>query len=201
MSGVVSTDVPVTWISSTVEAAARGELPAWARVTPARREHVARVAALMAEWAEALDLPATDRARWKAAGILHDALRDADEPELRSILGRRFTDLHAALLHGPAAALRLAGDADEALLMAIRYHTLGHPELDRLGRALYLADFLEPARDFAREWRESLRGRMPAELDDVLREVVAARIQHLVADRRPLRPETAAFWTVLTEET
>lgn len=200
MSGVASTDAPVTWVSATVEAAARGDLPSWSRVTAARREHVARVSALTGEWADVLDLSPVDRTRWRAAGTLHDALRDASEPELRSVLGRRFTDLHPALLHGPAAALCLSGEADEALLMAIRYHTLGHPELDRLGRALYLADFLEPARDFAREWRESLRSRMPAHLDEVLREVVAARIQHLLVERKPLRPETAAFWTALTEE-
>src|SRR5690606_18925863 len=159
MSDAASTELPVSWVSATVAAAAAGELPPWARVTEARREHIGRVTALMRQWAEELGLPAVDRMRWAAAGTLHDALRDADTAELRTILGRRFLDLHPVLLHGPAAAHLLSADADEALLRAIRYHTLGHPELDRLGRALYLADFLEPGRDFAREWRAELRER------------------------------------------
>ena len=44
-------------------------------------------------------------------------------------------------------------------------------------------------------WRASLAARMPAEMDEVLVEVLAARIQNLVARRRPISPETAAFWS------
>ena len=190
-----STDPAAASLAEVVRAAARGELPAWSRATPKRREHIARVAGLMARWAEALDLPEVDRVRWSAAGWLHDALRDASEAELREILPPGFEDWHPALLHGPAAAHLLAADADEPILNAVRYHTLGHARLDRLGRALYLADFLEPGRDFAVEWRARLAERMPRELDEVLLEVLGARIQHLVAARKPIRPETAAFWS------
>ena len=194
---MASTDGVVERLSPVVREAAAGRLPDWAVVSPARREHIARVARLLREWAEALDLHAADRARWVAAGTLHDALRDAAEPALRAILGEAYLDFPRPLLHGPAAAHRLAGAADDALLDAIRYHTLGHERLDDLGRALYLADFLEPGRDFAVEWRAALRSRMPHELPAVLIEVVAARIGHLVEARKPIRPETAGFWSAL----
>lgn len=184
-------------LTETVTAAARGELPAWARVSPARREHIARVAGLMDRWAADLELPQEERTRWLAAAWLHDALRDAKPEELRPYVPQRFADLAPPLLHGPAAAERLAGEADEALLDAVRYHTTGHSGLDRLGRALYLADFLEPGRDFERDWRASLVRRMPRDLDAVLVEVVAARIAHLLEGRRPIRPETAEFWSAL----
>lgn len=179
--------------------AARGELPSWAEAGPERREHMARVAALLGTWAEQLGLPERERVRWRAVGWLHDALRDAPAERLREQVPERFRSFPPPLLHGPAAAERLTGHLDPAALNAIRYHTVGHPDLDRLGRALYLADFLEPGRDFLRDWREQLRARMPHHLDEVLVEVLGARVRHLVEERRPLRPETAEFWSALVE--
>jgi HD superfamily phosphohydrolase YqeK len=182
-------------LSPIVEAASRGELPDWAVASPPRREHMARVASLLSGWAETLDLPETDRVRWAAVGWLHDALRDAPPEELRREVPEELRHLPGPALHGPAAAERLKVIDDPALLQAIRYHTIGHPSLDRLGKALYLADFLEPGRDFEVDWRATLRARMPAEMDEVLLEVLGARLQHLVEVRKTIRPETAAFWS------
>lgn len=75
----------------------------------------------------------------------------------------------------------------------MRFHTLGSPRFGTLGRALYLADFLEPGRTFEPEWTESLRRRMPGEMDAVLREVVDARIGHVARNGGILHPETKAF--------
>lgn len=66
------------------------------------------------------------------------------------------------------------------------------------GKALYVADFLEPGRNLRNSWRAGLRSRMPQELEDVTREVAAARITHLVKKGRPVRPETFAFWNSLS---
>jgi 2-amino-4-hydroxy-6-hydroxymethyldihydropteridine diphosphokinase len=180
-------------MSSILLDAAQGRLPAWAQMKPKRREHVARVAALLREWAQALGLPAEEVARWSAAGYLHDALRDAVPDELRPQVPAKFRELPGKLLHGPAVAERLDGQADEELRDAIRCHTIGCPRFKTLGRALYLADFLEPGRTFAPEWTESLRRRMPREMDAVLREVVEARIGHVLGNGGNLHPETKAF--------
>lgn len=177
-----------------VRAAARGELPPWAEVSPRRREHVARVAALLEGWAGRAGLPREERDRWIAAAWLHDALRDADPERLRGEVPERFRGLPGPLLHGPAAAERLKDYPDAELLEAVRYHTLGHPGFGHLGKALYLADFLEPGRDFAVEWRAGLAERMPEEMDGVLVEVLASRLRHLVERRNPVRPETVEFW-------
>jgi 2-amino-4-hydroxy-6-hydroxymethyldihydropteridine diphosphokinase len=154
------------------------------------------VAALLGEWAAALELPESERRRWRAAGWLHDALRDGDVGSLRALVPPEFQDLPGPLLHGPAAAalLRGAGVADAELLDAVTYHTVGHPGLGRLGRALYLADFLEPGRTFDPGWAAALRARLPQAFDAVLLEVTAERLQHLLQVRRPLRPESIAFW-------
>lgn len=180
--------------------AAEGRLPAWTRAAESRRVHMARVAALMGEWAEALGLGEEDRLRWRAAGWLHDALRDAPPEELRAELPEGDRLLPDPLLHGPAAAHRLRGQLDAELLEAIRHHTTGHPELGALGRALHLADFLEPGRTFEEEWRAGLRTRMPHAMDQVLEEVVAARLTHLLESRKLLREESVEFWNRLLLE-
>lgn len=185
-----------------VAAAAEGRLPDWAVAGESRRAHVARVAALLGEWAEALELPETDRTRWRATGLLHDALREEDPDRLRPVVPPTLQDLPPGLLHGPAAARRLwvEGVRDGEMLQAVAYHTVGHPSLGRLGRAAYAADFLEPGRDLLNEWRTSLRGRMPDDLDRVVREVVGARIRHRLDGESVVRPETMAFWNVLAAE-
>lgn len=195
MSDVDSIEDRLNSLSPIELAAARGELPEWSRISTKRREHIARVASLMEEWAHALGLPEDEVLRWAAAGWLHDALRDEDPARLVHDVTGDERQLPGAVLHGPAAAARLKGKADPSLITAVRYHTIGHPKLDRLGRALYLADFLEPGRDFAEERRAGLRARMPDDLDEVLVEVLASRIQHLIDKRKPLRTETALFWS------
>jgi HD superfamily phosphohydrolase YqeK len=183
--------------SDLVRAAARGRLPAWTTVSPKRLAHMGRVAGLMREWAEALRLPSHEVERWTAAGWLHDALRDADPEVLRRQVPPAFRDLHPLLLHGPAAAERLDGDADEELRDAIRYHTLGFAGFGTLGKALYLADFMEPGRTFDPEWTASLRARMPDELDAVLRDVVSARVRH-VGEAGEVHPLTLEFHRAVT---
>lgn len=193
MSDVGTTDA--RGLAPVVRDAAAGVLPPWAEAGPGRRAHIARVAELVRTWAEALRLPAHDRDRWVAAAWLHDALRDADPERLREGVLPELRDLPPPLLHGPAAAERIGDVADPELRDAVRYHTVGHPSLGPLGRALYLADFLEPGRPFLVEWRATLASRMPQEMDAVLVDVLDARIRHLLEERKAIRPETAGFWS------
>ena len=185
-----------------LERAAQGELPGWAEAHDARRAHMARVAALMDAWSEELRIPEAERVRWVAVGWLHDALRDADPDVLRAQVPPAMALLPGPLLHGPATAerLRQEGVTDEEVLCAVAYHTLGHPSMGTLGQALYAADFLEPGRDLLNDWRDALRARMPEELADVVKELVAARIVHVVERGSPMRPETVAFWNSMARE-
>jgi HD superfamily phosphohydrolase YqeK len=193
---MTATALPTSAAAAALDAARAGRLPEWAAAGPERQAHIARVAALMDEWAAALRVSDAERERWRAAAWLHDALRDAPADALRATLEPPFDDLPDAVLHGPAAARRLEHDgaADAELLDAVRFHTIGHPGLGRAGRMLYLADFLEPGRDFAAAWRSALRARMPNDADAVLRDVLRARIEHLLRKDKPVRAETVAFW-------
>ena len=176
--------------------AARGLLPEWARVDEERRAHLERVAELLERWARSRGEPEEDVLRWRAAGFLHDALRDADPAALRNGVGPEFEGWPGPLLHGPAAAAGLEADgvADGELLRAVAYHTVGHPDFAALGIALYCADFLDPGRSFREEWRRGLRSRLPEELEGVACEIVAARIRYLLEGGRRIFPSTIAFW-------
>ena len=63
------------------------------------------------------------------------------------------------------------------MLDAIRHHTIGDPAWARTGRALYMADFLEPGRTFARADRAFLAAQVPHDFEGVFRQVVRARIE------------------------
>jgi HD superfamily phosphohydrolase YqeK len=191
------TEPPV--LSEVVRDAARGVLPAWARAGRRRREHMGRVAGLMREWAVALGLPAGEVDRWVATGWLHDALREGSPEELRPLVAPEFRDLPAKLLHGPAAAATLNGQADPEMREAICYHTLGSPRWGPLGRALYLADFMEPGRTFDVEYLAALRARMPGEMDRILADVVRLRVDHIRRHGGAPHPETQAFHEQVVE--
>jgi HD superfamily phosphohydrolase YqeK len=175
-------------------AAAPIDLPAWAAASTKRREHIARVTALLDAWSVALGVDEAMRAAWHGAGRFHDALRDAPEAELRRLTGDQTAPV--PLLHGPAAAARLAADGEtrSGLLDAVRWHTTGHAEWGATGRALYMADFLEPGRPFDRAIRAELAAQVPRAFDDTFRSVVQQRIAWTVREGRLLHAETARLW-------
>jgi 2-amino-4-hydroxy-6-hydroxymethyldihydropteridine diphosphokinase len=185
-----------------IEAAAAGRLPDWADVSQKRADHIQRVAALLDEWAVALRLDDEDRKRWRAAGTLHDALHDAPPKDLRPLVPDDFAELPGKMLHGPACVVRLRaeGVTDEALLHAINYHTIGHPDLGDIGRALYAADYLEPGRPQDQMTRTALRSRMPLEMDAVVPIILRARMLDQITNGRRVRPETLAFWNSIPDE-
>ena len=178
-------------------AANKVELPRWAQVGSSRRQHIERVVALLEEWAAKMKLPADEASRWRTAGILHDALRDADEPMLRALSGEGKRP--AEILHGPAAAVRAEqeGERRADVLDAVRFHTVGSPSWDRTGKALYLADFLEPGRKFLKDERKALAVRVPRDLDAAFRACVQLRIEWTLEKRGELFPETVALWNAV----
>jgi HD superfamily phosphohydrolase YqeK len=171
--------------------------PGWAQMTEKRRAHVERVTALLDRWAREMRLTHAEATDWRDAGLWHDALRDAPEAELRDRVPDAPWPVH--VLHGPAAAARLAseGESRVAVLEAIRWHTIGCATWDRAGHALYMADFLEPGRNFSPADRSFLANHVPHDFDAVFRQVVRMRIEWTIRDGKPLFPETAALWNAV----
>ena len=172
-------------------------LPKWACVGSKRLAHIERVTSLLRAWSAAMRLSPDEANAWIDAGIWHDALRDAPDERLREITGDRETP--AELLHGPAAATQLEADGEERrdVLDAIRYHTVGSPNWERTGRALYMADYLEPGRKFSKEDRFFLAAQVPHSFDAAFRQVVRFRLDWSVREGNHIFPETVALWNSL----
>ena len=172
-------------------------LPDWAIVSPARREHIERVAELASRWALAMGVADSERRRWLRAVWLHDALRDAPEEELLRWAPDAPGPL--ALRHGPASAARAKaeGETDRGVLDAVRYHSVGLAEWDMVGRVLYCADYLEPGRTFEPGERADLAAAFPQQSRAILREVAQRRIQHVLAEGWLLQDPTVRFWNSL----
>lgn len=173
--------------------------PSWAVMSDARRLHTQRVGRLLWKWSKALEYKKKKRIRWRAAGILHDALKEEKPARLRGEVEDpdRWAD---PLLHGPACASRLRSEGveDERLLQAIMYHTTGHPDFGALGQGLYVADYLDPGRRSMVRQRADWRRRMPLDWYAVLEEVAASKISTLLTRRVPIPDVTAAFWREIT---
>lgn len=166
-------------------------------MTPERVAHVHRVALLISDWAEELGVPDSERNRWLRAAWLHDAMRDAPEPEL--VRWAPSSTGPVELRHGPASAARAKGEGetDRGVLDAVRYHSVGLAEWDMVGRILYCADYLEPGRDFDQTAQAELAERLPGDLTGVLRDVAQRRIVRAVSKGWPLPEPTYRFWNNL----
>lgn len=172
-------------------------LPGWARVSEARRGHIARVTALLDRWAREMQLAPGEAQAWHDAGRWHDALRDAGEEDLRKLTrGTSFASSPAGVLHGPAAAAMLEreGETRAGVLLSVRWHTVGNPEWDQTGRALFMADFLEPGRGFMRADRTFLASLLPNDFEGVFRQVVRMRLEWTLREGKALFPESVALW-------
>lgn len=122
---------------------------------PARFRHsrdVSRTAVRLAErWA-------VDVEKARTAGILHDCARTLKGEELLSsakVNGLSLTEIEIiqpALIHAPLGAIlaeRRFGIKDPEILQAIRRHTTGAAHMTTLDKIIYLADYIEPGRNFA----------------------------------------------------
>lgn len=172
-------------------------VPEWAQVGEKRLAHITRVTHLLDRWARLLHLADAEAEAWHDAGRWHDALRDATEGELRE--WTPGLDRPVEVLHGPAAARRLEaeGERREAVLEAVRWHTVGHGRWARVGRALFMADFLEPGRNFLRADRAFLAEHLVHDFDGVFRQVVRMRLEWTLREGKALFPESVDLWNAV----
>jgi HD superfamily phosphohydrolase YqeK len=173
------------------------ELPSWAIVGEKRRAHIERVTGLLDRWAAEMVLPKSDAQAWHDAGRWHDALRDATEQQLRAII--KDSPLPVGLLHGPAAAIKLAAEGEKRtdVLEAVRWHTFGSPTWGRTGRALFMADFLEPGRKFMVEERAFLAAQLPNDFDAVFRQVLRLRLDWTLREGKEVFSQSVELWNAV----
>ena len=122
-------------------------------LNPNRVAHVLGCRDTAVELAKRWGADETDAAR---AGLLHDITKALDGP-LQLTLCREYgtildefgckypKTLHA--LTGSLVAERIFGE-NEAVVSAIRHHTTGKADMNLLEKIIYVADYMEPCRDF-----------------------------------------------------
>jgi predicted HD superfamily hydrolase involved in NAD metabolism len=124
------------------------------RLSEKRYGHTLRVADTAADLARIHGLD-EDRARLSA--LIHDAARETEPGEFLRLAEEWNLPVgeperqSPKLLHGPVAAelaRRELGVRDEEVLEAVRAHTTAKPGMEPLALTLYVADKIEPARDY-----------------------------------------------------
>ena len=120
---------------------------------PKRVPHVIGCSNTAAELAQIYGVDPDDARR---AGILHDVTKALEgEDQLRlcreyDLQISQFEREHTKLLHsvtGSAVARHVFGE-NEAVCQSIWYHTSGRANMSTLEKILYVADYIEPNRDF-----------------------------------------------------
>ena len=144
----------------------------------------------------------------RLAGLLHDWDRERSGDELLAaaeaarIPSPAETRTSPYLLHahtGAQAVAEALPGIDGAVLAAIAAHTVGSPTMSDLDKVVWLADMLEPARDF--DGVDDLREVVGTlSLDELFARAYQHSVAHLVATRRPIHPETVAVWNAMVAE-
>lgn len=160
------------------------------RLSDKRYAHTLRVAATAERLAS---LHGLDEERTRLAALLHDAAREVEASEYLRLAEEWQISVgepereSPKLLHGPVAAelaRRELGVEDEDVLEAIRVHTTGAPGMGPVALAVYVADKIEPARNYP----SVARLRKLAESD--LREAAAEALRRAIAHNEERSRET-----------
>jgi nicotinate-nucleotide adenylyltransferase len=136
----------------------------------------------------------TDEAR--EAAILHDITKKLSEEEQLALCEAYNVPLTEhmrktpKILHGHTAAELAAakfGVSDD-VKSAIKWHTTGHGGMTALDKIIYIADTIEPNRDF--NGVEELRELAYRNLDEALLACIGTVIKELRAAGKPIDPQT-----------
>lgn len=145
-----------------------------------------------------------DERRAYLAGLLHDCAKELTDEELVAAARERgieVDDVDLAdpyLLHARVGA-RLAeerfGVEDLELLRAIERHTLGAPSMSVLDKIIYVADMIEPSRDFP--GLGEIRRLAREDLEACYKTAYAHTLEYLARAKKPIHPSTVAAWNAI----
>ena len=162
-------------------------------LNPNRVDHVLGCRDTAVELAKRWGADATDAAR---AGVLHDITKALDGPLQLTLCGvygiilDNFSAQNPKTLHaltGSLVAERIFGE-NNAVVSAIRYHTTGKPAMNLLEKIIYVADYMEPNRDFPGV--KKLRNLAFSDLDGALKLGLEMTLEHLKHQGSEVSPES-----------
>lgn len=150
--------------------------------------------------AEALKLAkkfGCDEEKAYAAGMLHDIAKCLDKNDMFELAKKynieidKYCKMNKELFHGILGAEIARNElqiTDEEVLNAIRCHTTGKKDMTLLDKIIYIADLIEPLRDF--KGIEAIRRMAYEDLDEAV--VMAARsiMQYVMEQGHVIHPNT-----------
>ena len=167
-----------------------------------RLSHSREVARLCCELCDRFHV---DEDRGYIAGMCHDLGRELDAAEVLLLCEGDGLPLspwekeNPALLHGRAGAVVLLKDtgySDAVTLDAIRDHITGRPGMGSLSKIVFVADYLEPTREFVSP--EFRRRTLALSLDEMVLAVLERKLHHVRAQSRQIAPPAQALHEELT---
>ena len=171
-------------------------------LNPNRVAHVLGCRDTAAEMAKRWGVSEVDAAR---AGLLHDITKAIDGPLQLTLCGEygtilsEFGQRHPKTLHaltGSLVADRIFGE-NEAVVSAICHHTTGKGGMTTLEKIIYVADYMEPCRNFPGV--EELRRLAFSDLDGALRMGLEMTIENLISRKLEISPESREALAWLNE--
>ncbi len=174
------------------------------RLSPKRFKHTMGVV----EMAERLAVHyGADKKRATVAALLHDVMKESSLWDMQAIVAEAQIPVdeemlrNGALLHGPAgsayAQLRLQIE-DTSICEAIRVHTMGSTHMSLLDKIIFLADYIEPNRDFPGV--EELRSLAFQDINEAVIRAYDGTIRHLLDQGLTIHVQTIQGRNSLVKE-
>ena len=140
------------------------------------------------------------------AALLHDATKKLDLDEQLALCARYRIELDdlerraLKLLHAKtgAALARDVFGADDDVCSAILWHTTGRPNMTLLEKVVYLADYIEPNRDF--DGVDTLRKAVYEDLDKGLELGLRMSVEELEERGAPVHHDTREAYEYITRQ-
>lgn len=131
------------------------------------------------------------------AALLHDYVKDFSKEQTKAYMSQNnlvideiMSNVHQ-LLHGRIAA-HIAKEqfniSNKDILNAIEYHTTGRKKMSKLEKIIYLADFIEPGRNYAGV--EELRIAAEQDLDKAVLLALNNTIKYVISMGKLLHTNT-----------
>lgn len=149
--------------------------------------------------------------RAELAGLLHDCAKCIDDEEKLEECKKynvKITDVEKRnpfLIHsklGAVYAREKYGVDDEEILSAIRCHTTGKPDMTTLEKIIFIADYIEPGRDKAKNLAE-IRKISFEDIDEAMYMILRDTLEYLEGGEGEIDPtteETYLFYKKLHDE-
>lgn len=139
------------------------------------------------------------------AALLHDIAKERPDEEMRDLVISENLDLDLlqygnAIWHGPIGAVIANREYDVLngeILEAIEQHTIGAPEMSLAAQIIFVADFIEPNRDFPEV--EEARRIADESLAQAVKFEIVETIKHLIEKERKIYPKAIDTYNAWVE--